>query len=329
MKVLGNLMKFFLGLIILYFLFYSYFIYKDVVFSFVAKEKLTGKITYGLKGDQIKVIELPSKKKKVLYTRPEKIRKCHSYVYSPSFSPKGDMIVFSQETGLHLDEKLYIMDSDGSNLKLFLDLGKAGAISPAWSPDGKKIAYVVKEAGMQGLYTIRIADRLIDCISEIQPSTNQPTWSSDSKKIMFNSGYIQKEYLGKGFYKVTNLGGVYIVDIDTKKIERYFDLASEPAWSPNGKMFAYADKYGFHVISLEDHSAKDFIFIPHPKILFGTESASPIRWSPDGEYIVYYREIWPGIAGIYVTPIDHPKKQIRIGTDHQAIIGMSWGVDGA
>lgn len=320
-------MKVFFGIIILYFLIYSYFIYKDVIISLAAKDKLAGRITYGSKGHQIKVIELPSGKKKVLYTRPEEIRKCYGFVYSPCFSLKGDMIVFSQETGLLFDEKLYIMDSDGSNLKLFLDLGNAGALCPSWSPDGKKIAYVVQEAGMQGLYTIRIADRLITRISEIQPSKSQPSWSPDSKKIIFNSKYIQKKYLEKGVYEITNLGGAYIIDIDTKKIERYFDWASEPAWSPNGKMLAYGDKYGFHIIGLEDPLVGDFIFISYSKILFGAGGAFPIRWSPDGKYIVFCKEIWPGIAGIYVTPIDHPKQQIRIGTDHQAIIGMSWGVD--
>lgn len=329
MRILKNLMKVFLSIIILYFLSYSYFVYKDVIISFAAKNKLAGKIAYGLKGHQIKVIELPSGKKKVLYTRPEEIRKYHAYVYSPCFSPKGEMIVFSQETGLLFDEKLYIMDSDGLNLKLFLDLGDAGALSPSWSPDGKKIAYVVQEAGMQGLYTIRIADRLITRISEIQPSKSQPTWSPDGKKIAFTSEQKQSQYLGKGYYKNTILGGTYITDVDSGEVEKYIDLVSQPAWSPNGKMLAGERKDGYCIyeVNLQNQFNYNLQFIISFKTFFDKGGTFPIRWSPDGKYIVFCREIWPGIAGIYVTPIDNPKKQIRIGTDHQAIIGMSWGVD--
>lgn len=323
MKVLMNLVKVFLILFLLFLFVKYFFIYKDVIFSINSKGELRGKIVYSVERHHIKVIDLPSGKCSTVYSVPERNNMHLEFVHSPYFSPDGSTIVFNQSDYLSY-EKIYIMDADGLNPKLFLDLNGIAAFCPSWSPDGKTIAYVVEDNGKQGLYTIRIADRLITRISDMQPFKSQPTWSPDSKKIIFDSKYTQKKYLGNGIYEATNLGGAYIINVDTKSIERYIDSASEPALSPNGRMLAYNDKGRFCIINPEDPSASSYIFIPDSKIPFKMNEIIPIRWSPDGKYVVFCQKLWSRIAGIYVMPIDNPKKRIRIGTDKLAIIGMSW-----
>jgi len=323
MRILINIIKIFLAIIILYYLLYLFFVYKDVILCNAGRNELRGKIVYSLGGHSIKVIDLSSRKNTTIYSKyglSEQI----GFMDNPSFSPQGDAIVFSKSSNYLFDDKLYIMNSDGSNVKQFLDFNNLAAICPSWSPDGERIAFIVEATSYQGVYIIKLKDRTITKISDINPDKSQPTWSTDGKKIAFASRQEQRTYLKNNLYEVKYMGGVLIVDISSKDIIKYFDLGSEPSWSPEGALFAYGDKYGFHIIDLNEPLNSEYAFIPHAKIFFGIGKAFPIRWSPDGKYIVFCKEIWPGIAGIYVAPINNPNQQIRIGTDNQAIIGMSW-----
>ena len=319
MKKILYITSLFLALLTLFFCVKYFFIYKDAMSSFNARKGLEGKIVYGTRGWYIKLIELPSGKNRIIYDCPLSYKSHIRYAYNPYFSPDGKMIVFSQSERLS-DDKIYIMDADGSNVKLFLDLGEIGALCPSWSPDSKKIAYVVQEEGRQGLYTIRISDRFIERITNVRPAKRQSAWSPDSKMIAYASHQLQK--INSNLYE--EIRSSYIINLENGKVEQYIDSASDVAWSSDSKMLAYGDLNGFHVIKLEDVLAGDYIFIPHPKAPSIVGGTIPIRWSPDGKYIVYCQVVWPGVAGIYVSPIDNPKKKIRIGTDHMAIIGMSW-----
>lgn len=325
MKIAGNLLKIFLVLLIGYFLFYFICVYKDVLFAIPVKNVLKGKIVYSAKGRNIKVIELPSAKTKIIYSVPEETRKQLGFANNPSFSPKGNMVVFSQSSNL-FDDKLYIMDSTGENNKLFLDLDNAPAICPSWSPDGKKIAFLIDKPARQGLYVIDLSNHnSIIRLSDMPPYGSQPAWSPDSKLVAFVSGTRVSKYIGNGYYEGRIIGGTYIIDIESRLIKKYMDSGSEISWSPDGRYLAYAEMDGYYIANLDnsfDYNKSPLI--PYKKPFFGIGGAFPIRWSPDGKYLVFCKEIWPNIAGIYVAPIDNPKRQIRIGTDHRVIIGMSW-----
>lgn len=103
---------------------------------------------------------------------------------------------------------------------------------PAWSPDGKTIAYFSDESGEYMLHlkpqsgageTVRIA--LAD-----KPSFYfSPRWSPDSKKIAYNDVHL----------------AVWVIDIDAKKAvlvdkDRYWGgTGGSPSWSPDSKWLAY------------------------------------------------------------------------------------------
>lgn len=331
MKQLKKLIKIFLVIVIICCLLYFILVYKDVILSIGTKRRLKGKIVYSLGGRHIKIVELPSGKKKNIYSIPEEQDRILGAVYDPSFSPDGKRVVFSRRgTGYdYYRPKLYIMNLDGIDIKKFLDLGEVKAISPSWSPDGERIAFTLQGTEDQrgGLYIVDVDNPLsIRCISDIRPSSARPAWSPDSKRLAF----ISDEYITKpikpGWYAETFVGKIFLVDIDGTGL-RSLVSASRVSWCPDGRKLVYEGTGGYYIIN-EDRSGKQLL-VPYKKpFLSMTVGGSyPVIWSPDRKYIAFCKEIWPGMAGIgiYVVSIDNPKRHIRIATEFGSICGMSWG----
>ena len=66
--------------------------------------------------------------------------------WAPDWSPTGNDIVFTRETpapgtAAGVDEDVYIVHADGTNLRQVTDEPDRSEIFPTWSPDGKEIVY--------------------------------------------------------------------------------------------------------------------------------------------------------------------------------------------
>lgn len=104
---------------------------------------------------------------------------------SPRWNPKtGREIVFISDRGG--SPQLYIMDASGGNERPLLSLG-GHMDSPAWSPDGRFIAFTWDGAG--GNFNVYLADVASGQVVRLtrEGRNESPTWSPDSRHLAFQS----------------------------------------------------------------------------------------------------------------------------------------------
>ena len=118
---------------------------------------------------------------------------------------------------------LVISDADGKNEQLLLTSSEP-IISPTWSPDSKKVAYVSFETGMAKVYIQDIASGEREVVIENSKQISSPAWSPDGK------------FLSLTMYQDGN-AEIYILNLKNKNLTRltnHYSIDTESVWSPRG-----------------------------------------------------------------------------------------------
>lgn len=153
--------------------------------------------------------------------------------YDACWSPDGTHLAFThvaQTVGQgNLD--VFVERADGSDRRKFA--GDVGALSheeyPAWSPDGKRIAWSSTCDGNQELYVAEIDGSNRTRLTNDPALDVHPAWSPDGKKICF----------------ATNRWGdfeIALMDADGNNVTRVSDsrgLDDYPVFSPDGNRLAF------------------------------------------------------------------------------------------
>jgi len=141
-----------------------------------------------------------------------------------------------------------------------------GAVEPAWSPDGRRLAYVAPGAG--GAADVFVADADGTHLGRITRTDGideaAPTWSPDGVRLAFERD---------GLIVVTRADGSR-----PRKLVR----GRDPAWSPGGRRIAFERHGDLFVVSAASGAARRL-----------TNSPAPERdpaWSPEGRRLVYVSE---------------------------------------
>ncbi len=106
----------------------------------------------------------------------------------PDYSPHGGRIVFDGQVTGNPNDELFVMNSDGSDLRQ-LTSGAGNNDWPAWSPDGRRIAFISDRTGIEQVFTMR-ADgaRQTQLTFQLVAHGQVPDWRPDGRQIAYAQG---------------------------------------------------------------------------------------------------------------------------------------------
>jgi len=212
----------------------------------------------------------------------------HVFGADPMLSPDGTKIVYCSGRNTNFAQ-IYVVKSDGTAAKRLTNTKIGDACGPAWSRDGKKIAYhafaqtepsrnpEIWVMDADGSNPKRLTDHGID-----------PTWSPDGKQIAFASHR-------DGVFQI------YVMNADGTNLRRLTKgnaESSNPAWAPDGGAIAYIsatgdDRRGLYLMGSDGSEPHGVAHSKHQDFCFPS-------WSPDGRTLVFSALTRLGPQGIVV-----------------------------
>lgn len=209
-------------------------------------------------------------------------------------------------------KEIYISDFDGQNPEPFTSTG-AITLFPAWSSDGRYLAYTAYKTGKPDLYIRSIRDKRGSVVST-GGSSITPAWAPG--QFVFAAS-------------LSHQGNpcIYLISGDGKILEKltnHWGIDVAPAWSPDGKAFAFvSDRTGtpqIHIKRLNSSEVKRLTYK-------GEYNSSPC-WSPRGDSIVYTGFSKTEGTNIFVIDLKEGSNPIQLTRNSGDNESPSWSPDG-
>jgi TolB protein len=201
------------------------------------------------------------------------------YVYEKLTGDKG---VFSTRisyvTKRGQSFNLWVADSDGDSAQSALSSSEP-IISPAWSPNGKQLAYVSFEARKPTIYVHEVASGKRRLVANFKGSNSAPAWSPDGKTLAIT--------LSRDGGSQLNLLDLSVVGSEPRRIAQSGSIDTEPVFTADGRTIYFVSDRGgspqIYRVGLGGGSPERVTFT-------GSYNISPAL-SPDGRWLAYVSRV--------------------------------------
>ncbi|MBT9515362.1 MAG: Tol-Pal system protein TolB [Methyloversatilis discipulorum] len=193
--------------------------------------------------------------------------------------------------------ELTIDDADGQNPRIALRSADP-IISPTWSPDGTRLAYVSFEAKKPIIYVHSLTTTSRSVVANFKGSNSAPAWAPDGKRlavVLTKDGSSQ----------------IYTINADGSGLTRVAGSSSidtEPQFSPDGQYIYFTSDRGgspqIYRVPASGGNAERITFE-------GSYNVTP-RLSPDGKTLAYVSR---NGGRFQITAMDLATRQTQILTD--------------
>ncbi|MEJ8568919.1 Tol-Pal system beta propeller repeat protein TolB [Elongatibacter sediminis] len=136
-------------------------------------------------------------------------------------------------TGGDARYELVVADADGFGPQTVVGSPEP-LLSPAWSPDGRRLAYVSFEKGNSAIYVQEVATGARELVSSGKGINGAPSFSPDGRKMaltLSRSGNPE----------------IYVRDLESGRetqLTQHWAIDTEPTWSPDGKTVYFTSDRG-------------------------------------------------------------------------------------
>jgi dipeptidyl aminopeptidase/acylaminoacyl peptidase len=226
-------------------------------------------------------------------------------VGAPAISPTGDLVAYTvrstdwDDNSYHTE--IWLADVKSGETRQLTNNQKKSSTAPAWSPDGRTLAFAADRDDKRQIYVINPRGGEARKLTSAEEGVGGFAWAPDGKAIAYTSTdaktaadkerektYGDFDVIGEG-YRMSHL---WVFDVATKKARR---LTSGPftvgqfSWSPDGTRIAFDHRINsananggsadISIVTVADGTVKPLVTQDGP-------DTNPV-WSPDGSKIAF------------------------------------------
>ena len=167
--------------------------------------------------------------------------------------------------------EMIVADADGANPRT-VARSREPLMSPAWAPDGKRLAYVAYENGRTAVYIHELSTGVARKLVSEKGINGAPAWSPQGDRIVVTMSFEKNP-------------DIYVIDVASGRrlqLTDHWGIDTEASWSPDGRRIAFTSDRGgqpqIYVVDADGGDAR--------RVTFSGRQNLNASFSPNGDKLV-------------------------------------------